>query len=126
MPTYFPENNTPWQNDDVTRSLQKINALVQSIQTGPANADVSGSGNVTSSAPLVIDTTGYGVLAFQTAGSMLAGNVQVSGSVDGTTFSAVNYTSLPSGTQSSTLVVQPIPLPMQAVILLQITQPQDQ
>jgi hypothetical protein len=105
MPTYFPENNTPWQNDDVTRSLQKINALVQSIQTGPANADVSGSGNVTSSAPLVIDTTGYGVLAFQTAGSMLAGNVQVSGSVDGTTFSAVNYTSLPSGTQSSTLVV---------------------
>jgi hypothetical protein len=33
MPTYFPENNTPWQNDDVTRSLQKINALVQTIQS---------------------------------------------------------------------------------------------
>ncbi|OBQ44550.1 MAG: hypothetical protein AN484_06590 [Aphanizomenon flos-aquae WA102] len=30
MPTYFPENNTPWQNDDVTRSLQKINGLLLS------------------------------------------------------------------------------------------------
>jgi hypothetical protein len=97
MPTYFPENNTPWQNDDVTRSLQKINALVQSIQTGPANADVSGSG-ATGSVPLTIDTTGYGVLAFQIPASAVSGNVGVFGSVDGTTFSSVNYTSLPSGT----------------------------
>jgi len=37
MPTYFPENNTPWQNDDVTRSLQKINALVQTIQSDVDN-----------------------------------------------------------------------------------------
>jgi hypothetical protein len=37
MPTYFPENNTPWQNDDVTRSLQKINDLVQTIQSDVDN-----------------------------------------------------------------------------------------
>jgi hypothetical protein len=37
MPIYFPENNTPWQNDDVTRSLQKINALVQTIQSDVDN-----------------------------------------------------------------------------------------
>jgi hypothetical protein len=67
-------------------------------------SSVSGSGNVTSSVPLVIDTTGYGVLAFQIPGSSLSGLVGVSGSVDATTFSPVNYTSLPSGTQSSTLV----------------------
>jgi hypothetical protein len=101
MPTYFPENNTPWQNDDATRSLQKINALVQSIQTGPANADVSGSGTVTSLVALIIDTTGYGTFAFSIPSSALTGNVDVRASVDGTNFVSVNFTSLQSGTLAS-------------------------
>ena len=104
MPTYFPENNTPWQNDDVTRSLQKINALVQSIQTGPANADVSGSATVTNLAAPIIDTTGYGTFAFQIPGGGPSGILLVQGSIDGTTFSFVNYTSLPSGAQLSNLI----------------------
>ena len=65
-------------------------------------SSVSGSGTATSSVPLTIDTTGYGVLAFQIPTSAVSGQVGVLGSVDGTTFAFVNYTSLPSGTQSPT------------------------
>jgi hypothetical protein len=70
---------------------------------GVTLSSVSGSATVTNLAAPIIDTTGYGTFAFQIPGSILTGNLLVQGSIDGTTFSFVNYTSLPSGAQSITL-----------------------
>jgi hypothetical protein len=64
MPTYFPENNTPWQNDDVTRSLQKINALVQSLQSGlPAGTSTIGNVGLNAGTNAIgsITNTSFGV-----------------------------------------------------------------
>ena len=66
-----------------------------------ALSSVSGSGTVTGSAPLIIDTTGYGVLAFQIPSSALGGNIDVRASVDGINFASTSFTSLQSGAQAS-------------------------
>jgi hypothetical protein len=46
MPAYFPENNTPWQNDDSHRSLQKINDLLLSSDEVLGNADFTSKGRL--------------------------------------------------------------------------------
>ena len=46
MPAYFPENNTPWQNDDSSRSLQKINDLLLSSDEVLGNADFTSKGRL--------------------------------------------------------------------------------
>jgi hypothetical protein len=46
MPAYFPENNTPWQNDDSHRSLQKINDLLLSSDEILGNADFTSKGRL--------------------------------------------------------------------------------
>jgi hypothetical protein len=73
-----------------------LTQLADGIQVTAAGS--SGSGTSTGSVPLTIDTTGYGTLAFQTSASAVSGVLSVQGSIDGTTFAFVNYTSLPSGT----------------------------
>jgi hypothetical protein len=46
MPAYFPENNTPWQNDDSSRSLQKINDLLLSSDEVLGNAEFTSKGRL--------------------------------------------------------------------------------
>jgi hypothetical protein len=92
MPTYFPENNTPWQNDDVTRSLQKINGLLLSGNV-PVSlaAGTNNIGAVTSNNALIervasftrpADTTTY-------ASGDLVANSTTAGSVVPLTFTTV-------------------------------------
>jgi hypothetical protein len=92
MPTYFPENNTPWQNDDVTRSLQKINGLLLSGNV-PVSlaAGTNNIGAVTSNNALIervasfirpADTTTYA------SGDLVANNT-TAGSVVPLTFTTV-------------------------------------
>ena len=86
MPTYFPENNTPWQNDDVTRSLQKINALVQSLQSGlPAGTSTIGNVGLNAGTNAIgsITNTSFGVstLPALPTGSNTIGSINAVGSI---------------------------------------------
>ena len=68
---------------------------------GSVNPDTTGSGSVTTSTPLVVTTTNFGTLAFQ-SNAVATGNVTIEASVDGTNFTATTYTALTSGNTSST------------------------
>ncbi len=68
---------------------------------GSVNPDSTGSGSVTASTPLVVTTTNFGTLAFQ-SNAVATGNVTIEASVDGTTYTATTYTALTSGNTSST------------------------
>ena len=45
MPAYYPENNEPLREDYTERSLQKINALLNSAQPQWDDIDLSYDGN---------------------------------------------------------------------------------
>ena len=65
-----------------------------------STADTSGSGVVTSSVPLVINTTNYGTLAFSSSGSW-TGTITIEASMNGTDWLATTYVALLSGNTSS-------------------------
>jgi len=67
---------------------------------GNVNSDATGSGSVTTSAPLVVTTTNNGTLAFQ-SNNAATGTITIEGSVDGTTWTATTYVALASGNSSS-------------------------
>jgi hypothetical protein len=68
---------------------------------GNVNSDASGTGNVTTSAPLVITTTNFGTLAFQ-SNNAATGTVTIEGSVTGSDpWTATTYVALTTGNSSS-------------------------
>jgi hypothetical protein len=67
---------------------------------GNVNPDLTGSGSVTPSTPLVITTTNNGTLAFQ-SNNAATGTVTIEGTVDGTTWTATTYVALTTGNSSS-------------------------
>lgn len=67
---------------------------------GSVNPDATGSGSVTTSTPLVVATTNFGTLAFQ-SNAVATGTVTIEASVDGTTWTATTYAALTTGNTSS-------------------------
>jgi len=67
---------------------------------GSVNPDSTGSGSVTTSTPLVITTTSFGTLAFQ-SDAVATGTVTIEASVDGTNYTATTYAALTTGNTSS-------------------------
>lgn len=67
---------------------------------GKINSDVSGSGTVTPSVPLAVNTLNFGTLTFQ-SNNAATGTITIEGTVDGTTWTATTYSGLTSGNYSS-------------------------
>jgi hypothetical protein len=84
-----------------TPQAADVAAIKTSLNNGiSVNKDTSGSGSVTTSTPLVITTTNFGTLAFQ-SNAVATGTVTIEGSVDGTNYTATTYVALASGNTSS-------------------------
>jgi len=78
-----------------------VAAIKTSLNNGiSVNKDASGSGSVTTATPLVITTTNYSTLAFQ-SNAVATGTVTIEASVDDTNYTATTYAALTTGNTSS-------------------------